>query len=67
MNAKETMRLMMAFRLQEIYNALEDMADSAGDLNHKGAERALRTARERIEDAAEDLHIPELFSENRDE
>lgn len=67
MSAKETMRLMMAFRLQEIYNALEDMVDMAGDLNRKGAERALRTARERIEDAAEDLHIQELFSEGKDE
>lgn len=67
MNAKEAMHLMMAFRLQEIYNALEDMADSARDLNHKGAERALRTARECIEDAAEDLHIQELFPEDRDE
>ena len=28
MNAKETMRLMMAFRLQEIYNTLESVAES---------------------------------------
>lgn len=67
MNAKETMRLMMAFRLQEIYNTLESVAESVGDLGCKGAEKGLRTAREGLEDAAAEFHIPELFSEGKDE
>lgn len=67
MNAKETMRLMMAFRLQEIYNTLESVAESVGELGCKGAEKGLRTAREGLEDAAAEFHIPELFSEDRDE
>ena len=67
MNAKETMRLMMAFRLQEIYNTLESVAESVGELGCEGAERGLRTAREGLEDAAAEFHIPELFSEGKDE
>lgn len=51
MNAREVMRLMMAVRLHEIYNTLESTAESVGEL----------------EDAAAELHIPELFSEGKDE
>ena len=64
MRAREVMRLMMAFRLQEIYDTLEDMVTLAGNLNCKGAEKGLRTTREGLEDAAEELHIQELFSED---
>lgn len=67
MNAREVMRLMMAVRLYEIYNTLESTAELVGELGCKGAEKGLRTAREGLEDAAAELHIPELFSEGKDE
>ena len=67
MNAKETMRLMMAFRLQEIYNALEALAEIAGGLGYKDVEKQLESAREHTETAATGLHIQELFSEGKDE
>nr|DAX73660.1 MAG TPA: hypothetical protein [Caudoviricetes sp.] len=67
MNAKETMRLMMAFRLQEIYNTLESVAESVGDLGCESAEKGLRVAREGLEDAAAEFRIRELFSEGKDE
>ena len=67
MNAKETMRLITAIRLHEIYNKLESVAESVGDLGCKGAEKGLRTAQEGLEDAAVELHIPELFAEGKDE
>lgn len=67
MNAREVMRLMMVVRLHEIYNTLESTAESVGELGCKGAEKGLRTAREGLEDAAAELHIPELFSEGKDE
>lgn len=67
MNAKETMRLITAIRLHEIYNKLESMAESVVELGCEGAEKGLRTAREGLEDAAAELHIPELFAEDRDE
>jgi hypothetical protein len=67
MNAKEVTRLMMGFEAQKCIDALEALAEIARGLDYKDVEKQLESAREHVEAAATGLHIPELFSEGRDE
>lgn len=67
MNAREVTRIMMGLEAQKCIDALEALAEIAGSLDYKDVEKQLESAREHVEAAAMGLHIPELFSEGRDE
>lgn len=67
MNAREVTRIMMGFEAQKCIDALEALAEIAGSLDYKEVEKQLESAREHVEAAAMGLHIPELFSEGKDE
>nr|DAN97457.1 MAG TPA: hypothetical protein [Caudoviricetes sp.]DAR67187.1 MAG TPA: hypothetical protein [Caudoviricetes sp.] len=67
MNAREVTRVMMGFEAKKCIDALEALAEIAGSLDYKDVEKQLESAREHVEAAATGLHIPELFSEGKDE
>lgn len=67
MNAREVTRIMMGFEAQKCIDSLETLGELARGLDYEDVAEKLESAREHVEAAAMGLHIPELFSEGRDE